>query len=234
MDVILIPGMWLDASAWDTVVPGLERAGHRAHALTLPGMESKDANRSQVTLQDHIDAVVLAIDAIDSADSKVVLVGHSMGGFIAYAAADARIDRIARIIYVGSEPGVDGGSGGWPGEIDNGEIPLPEWSWFDDEMVADLDDQQRADFRTRSIPWPARVSTDTLHLGDERRWDVPATLITCEYSSAQLKEWTDQGAPGTEEIARLRDLEYVDLGSGHWPQFTRSDDLTRSLIASIR
>ncbi len=43
MDIILIPGFWLDGSSWDEVVPALEQAGHRTHALTLPGMESKDA-----------------------------------------------------------------------------------------------------------------------------------------------------------------------------------------------
>jgi hypothetical protein len=54
MDIILIPGFWLDASSWDDIVPVLERAGHRAHALTLPGMESRAAGRASVTLRDHI------------------------------------------------------------------------------------------------------------------------------------------------------------------------------------
>jgi len=38
--------MWLDGSSWEAVLPVLERAGHRAHPRTLPGMESKDADRS--------------------------------------------------------------------------------------------------------------------------------------------------------------------------------------------
>ena len=38
MDVILVPGLWLDASSWDSVIPALERAGHRASPLTLPGV----------------------------------------------------------------------------------------------------------------------------------------------------------------------------------------------------
>ena len=46
MDIILIPGFWLDASSWDKVAPALRQAGHRVQALTLPGMESKDADRS--------------------------------------------------------------------------------------------------------------------------------------------------------------------------------------------
>ena len=34
MDIILIPGLWLDGSSWHKVVPFLERAGHRVVALT--------------------------------------------------------------------------------------------------------------------------------------------------------------------------------------------------------
>ncbi len=80
MDIILIPGFWLDGSSWDEVVPALERAGHRTHALTLPGMESRNADRSGITLRDHVDAVASVIDSLDPDCGKVVLVGHSGGG----------------------------------------------------------------------------------------------------------------------------------------------------------
>ena len=93
MDIILIPGFWLDGSSWDEVVPALEQAGHRTHALTLPGMESKTADRSGITLRDHVDAVVEVIDSVAPAGATVVLVGHSGGGAIAHAAADARPGR---------------------------------------------------------------------------------------------------------------------------------------------
>jgi pimeloyl-ACP methyl ester carboxylesterase len=109
MDIVLIPGLWLDSSSWDEVVPALEQAGHRTHPLTLPGMESKDADRSKITLRDHVDAVVAVIDSFDAADGQVVLVEHSGGGAIAHAAVDARPDRVARVVYVDSAPLGDGG-----------------------------------------------------------------------------------------------------------------------------
>ena len=133
MDIILIPGFWLDASSWDEVVPALDQAGHRTHALTLPGMESKDADRSEITLRDHVDAVVEVIDSLDPADGKVVLVGHSGGGAVAHAAADARPDRVARVVYVDSGPLGDGGVINDELPSENGEIPLPDWAIFDDE-----------------------------------------------------------------------------------------------------
>ncbi len=72
MEIVLIPGFWLNGSSWDQVVPALKQAGHRTHALTLPGMESKAADRSQITLRDHVDAVVEVIDSIDPASGQVM------------------------------------------------------------------------------------------------------------------------------------------------------------------
>src|SRR5262245_13468107 len=105
MDIILVPGLWLDGSSWEQVVPVLEQAGHRAYPLTLPGMESRDADRSRVSRRDHVDAVVAAVDAVDG---PVVLVGHSAGAQVAYAAVDARPGRVAHAVYVGGFPVGDG------------------------------------------------------------------------------------------------------------------------------
>jgi pimeloyl-ACP methyl ester carboxylesterase len=230
MDVILIPGLWLDGSSWDAVVPALRAAGHRAHPLTLPGTESVSTDRSAITLADHVGAVVARIDAIDA---PVVLVGHSAGGAIAYAAADARPDRVARVVYVDSEPMGEGEcvNDGLPAE--NGEIPLPDWSFFDERELTGLDDDLRAAFRARAVPSPARVATDPQRLTDERRYDVPSTVIASEVPSSVLREWVAQGHPGTAELGRMRDVEYVDLPTGHWPQFSRPDDLAAILVGLL-
>jgi len=79
MDIILVPGFWLDASSWSEVTPPLDAAGHRTIPLTLPGLESQDAPRPGIGLRDHINAVVAVVDSIDQ---PVVLVGHSGGGAI--------------------------------------------------------------------------------------------------------------------------------------------------------
>src|SRR5919197_3294117 len=124
MDVILIPGFWLDASSWGEIPAVLERAGHLVRALTLPGLESRDTDRRRIRLRDHVEAVIAAVD---EADGPVVLVGHSGGGAIAYAAADARPDRVARVVYVDSWPLGAGRSVNNELPIVNGEIPLPDW-----------------------------------------------------------------------------------------------------------
>ena len=233
MHIILIPGFWLDGSSWDAVVPALEQAGHRPHPLTLPGLESKAADRSAITLADHIDAVVAAIDAIDPSDGKVALVGHSGGGAIAHAALDARPERVVRVVYVDSWPAGDGRAINASLPAENGEVPLPDWSVFDDEDLVDLDDELRAAFRARAIPTPEHVTRDKLELSDDpRRYKVPATVIACEFSSAQLREWM-QGEPNLQELGKLTDVSYVDLPTGHWPQFTKPAELGAAIVQSL-
>jgi pimeloyl-ACP methyl ester carboxylesterase len=233
MDIILIPGLWLDGSSWDGVVPALEDAGHRTYALTLPGMESKDADRSEITLRDHVDAVVEVIDFIEPADGTVLLVGHSGGGAIAHAAVDARPDRVARVVYVDAGPLGHGGVINDELPAENGEVPLPDWSLFEEEDLVDLDDKLRAAFRERAIPSPVHVARDPQQLTDERRYDVPITVIACEFPSAMLREWIAQGDPYVRELAKIRNVDYIDLPTGHWPQFTRPAELGRSILASV-
>jgi pimeloyl-ACP methyl ester carboxylesterase len=212
----------------------LEEAGHRTHALTLSGMESKDADRSHITRRDHVDAVVAAIDSVDLADGEVGLVGHSAGAAIAYAAIDARPERVARAIYVGGFPLGDGEGdpGGYPAE--NGEVPLPDWSDFDDADLVDLDDKGRAEFRERAIPSPQGASRDPQRLSDERRYDIPITVICTEFSSETLRSWIERDLAPVREFTKIRDVTYVNLPTGHWPQFTRPEDLANLILGALR
>jgi pimeloyl-ACP methyl ester carboxylesterase len=85
----------------------------------------------------------------------------------------------------------------------------------------------------RAIPTPVHVTSDLQHLADERRYDVPVTVIACEFPSSMLREWMEQGHPYVRELGRIRDVAYVDLPTGHWPQFTRPEELGRAILASV-
>ena len=54
MDIILVPGLWLDASSWDDVVPALQRAGHAVHALTMPGVGAPASESSEIGIADWV------------------------------------------------------------------------------------------------------------------------------------------------------------------------------------
>jgi pimeloyl-ACP methyl ester carboxylesterase len=230
MDVILIPGFWLDGSSWQQVTPLLEEAGHRVHPVTLPGLDSVDADRSGIGLADHIAAVV---ELVDTFDEPVVLVGHSGGGAIAHGVADARPDRIARVVYVDAGPLADGDPINDELPVVDGEIPLPDWAEFDDADLVDLDDALRDAFRARSIPEPKGVAYDPIELHDERRYQVPITVIACEFPSSALTEWIAAGSPYTRELAKVEHVEYIDLPTGHWPQFTKPIQLGQAIVSAI-
>jgi pimeloyl-ACP methyl ester carboxylesterase len=233
MNILLVPGFWLDAASWDEVVPALEHAGHQPRAITLPGMESKHAKRAKITLQDHVEAVVEAIDSCDPADGGVVLVGHSAGGPVCHAATDARPQRVAHVVYVASEPLGDGLAINDELASDDGEIPLPAWSSFGDDELVGLDDTLRKEFRQRAIPTPAKVASDPQRLTDDRRYEVSVTVIACEYSSGKLRKWVEQGHPRSQELALIHDVQYIDLPTGHWPQLTSPEKLGRLIVDSI-
>jgi pimeloyl-ACP methyl ester carboxylesterase len=230
MDIILIPGFWLDGDSWSDVAAPLRDAGHTVTALTLPGLESRTADRTGITLRDHVDAVVAAIDAIGH---PVVLVGHSGGGSIAHAAVDARPESVSRVIYVDSGPLGDGDciNDGLP--VVDGEVPLPDWSVFEPDDLVDLDDELRARFRSIAVPEPVRVTSDKQVLGDERRYDVPITVICCEFTTDQLRSWQAAGVPGFGELGKVADVTLVDLPTGHWPQLTKPRELAEAILAAV-
>jgi pimeloyl-ACP methyl ester carboxylesterase len=230
MDIILVPGFWLDASSWKDVTPPLVAAGHQVHPLTLPGLESADAPRAGIGLRTHIEAVVAKIDALDA---PVVLVGHSGGGAIIHGAVDARPGQVVRAIYVDSGPLADGGVINDELPDDGDEVPLPPWELFEDEDLTDLDEELRAMFRARAIPQPKGVAQDQQRLHDERRYDVPATVIACEFPSSMLIEMIAGGHPYVAELGRVRDVDYVDLPTGHWPQFTKPAELGAAILAAV-
>lgn len=230
MNIVLIPGFWLDGDSWNEVAGPLRHAGHTVHALTLPGLESLDAPRADISLRDHVNAV---IEFVDTLDAPVVLVGHSGGGAIAHAVVDARPEAIARVVYVDSGPLGHGSVINDELPVVDGEIPLPDWSVFEDADLLDLDDSLREHFISIAIPQPARVASDRQQLSDPRRYTVPVTVICCEFPAAQMQGWLDAGAPFVAEFAAIVDRELVDLPTGHWPQLTRPRDLTAVILAAV-
>jgi pimeloyl-ACP methyl ester carboxylesterase len=84
-----------NARAWDDVVRRLERAGHKAIAVDLPGRGGGDAKAQ--TLTGYRDAVLRIVNA---QSEPVVLVGHSFGGLTISEVAEAAPEKIRKLIYV--------------------------------------------------------------------------------------------------------------------------------------
>lgn len=228
MNIILIPGLWLDATSWDAVVPALEAAGHSVHPLTMPGVGVPAPESAEIGIADWVAAVVAEIDRTSE---RVLVVGHSGGGNVAYGAVDARPERVAGVVFVDTFPPGAGGSI-WEFPVVDGVVPFPGWDSFEDAEVGDLDEATRAARGARTLSVPARVPTDPIRLTDDRRRDVPATMLTGTVPADEIRRIISGAPDWAAELAALRHLEIRELTSGHWPQFSVPDDVAAGILAA--
>ena len=94
---ILIHGSWHSAWNWHKVIPLLEKAGHKAIAIDLPGMGRDRTPVADVTLETSVNKIC---ELIDSVEGKVVLVGHSKNGILISQAAEQHPNKIEKLIYL--------------------------------------------------------------------------------------------------------------------------------------
>jgi pimeloyl-ACP methyl ester carboxylesterase len=217
--IVLVAGFWLGAWAWDEVAEALRSGGHDVTALTLPGLESADADRSSITLTDHVDAIS---DAVTAAGRPVVLAVHSGAGYPGYAASDRVPERIAAMVYVDT----GAGTGAMDPDFDAVEKQLPSA----DELAASenlegLSEEQLETFRQRAVPQPGGSLRDSIELTNDARLDIPSTVICTGYTSEEYKDAVKEGYGFVAGLAELRTVTYVDLPTSHWPMWSRPQEL---------
>jgi pimeloyl-ACP methyl ester carboxylesterase len=216
--IVLVPGFWLGAWAWDEVAEALRDDGHEVTALTLPGLESPESDRSAVTLSDHVDAIC---DAVRAADAPVVLAVHSGAGFPGYAASDRVPELLAAMVYVDTGPGVGAMDAGFEGV----DMPL-DWDTIEKEENFDgVTEEQKETFRQRAVPQPGGVLRGAAALANDARLDVPSTVICTAFPSEQYKEGVKQGWAFLGGLAELRNVTWIDLPTSHWPMWSRPQEL---------
>jgi len=218
--IVLVPGFWLGAWAWDEVAAALRVDGHEATAVTLPGLESADADRSSITLTDHVDAIC---EAVTAAGRPVVLAVHSGTGFAGYAASDRVPERIAAMVYVDSAPGI----GAMDPDFVGVEKPLPSREELEEEENLDgLSEEQLETFRRRAVPQPGGVLREAAVLTNDARLEIPSTVICTGYTSEQVKAYAKERGPAwLGGLAELQDVTWVDLPTSHWPMWSRPREL---------
>ena len=220
--IILVPGFWLGAWAWDEVADLLRADGHDVTAITLPGLESKDADRSMITFRDQVDAV---IDAVNAAPARPVLVVHSASGFTGYAASDIIPDRIAHLVYVDTAPGKP------PLDADFADVEKPlDWaSVAGEENLDGLSEAQQATFRERAVPVPGSALREPFAFTNDARRDVPSTIIATGFSAADYRKYASEHPEWAflAGIPELTNLSWVDLPTSHWPMWSKPRELAR-------
>jgi len=214
----LVPGFWLGAWAWDEVAEALGADGHDVTALTLPGLESVDTDRSAITLTDHVEAIC---EAVRAADAPVVLAVHSGTGFSGYAASDRVPEKIAAMVYVDSAPG----QGALAPDFDGVEKPMVWQEIEAEENLDGLSEEQKATFRERAVPEPGGVLREGIELTNDARLDVPTTVICTGYTSELYKAYAKEGYEWLAGVEEVRDITWVDLPTSHWPMWSRPREL---------
>ena len=217
--IVLVPGFWLGAWAWDEVATALRADGHDVTALTLPGLESADADRSSITLGDHVDAIC---EAVEAAGRPVVLAVHSGAGAPGYAVTDRIPEQIAAMVYVDTGPA----KGALDPDFDAVELPLPSQEKLAEEENLDgLSEEQLETFRRRAVPEPGAALREAAELTNDARLDVPSTVVCTGFTSAQYKDAVEEGYAFVAGLTELRDVTWVDLPTSHWPMWSRPREL---------
>jgi pimeloyl-ACP methyl ester carboxylesterase len=226
--IVLVPGHWLGAWAWDAVAADLRHRGHHVTALTLPGLDPDDPERLRATVTRQVNALRSAVEAAAARGSGVVLVAHSGAGVPTSVLLDRDPAAVTRVIYLDSGPSADGSAFNPAVGPDTEEVPLPPF----DQLVASLEglgDDDLQQFRDRAVPEPGPVIREQVHLNNDARRDVPTTIIACSYPSQTMMQMARDGHPMMAEVATLRDLELIDLPTGHRPMWSRPTDLAAAI-----
>lgn len=220
MDIILIAGLWLPHSIWEEVSAELDRLGHRAIPVALPGV---DDGATTATLADQVTATLAAVDGAD----RPMVVGHSAACTLAWMMADLRPDAIDQVVLIGGIPSSDGDAYADFFPAVDGLMAFPGWGPFEGADSADLAQDERDRFAAAAVPVPEGVSKGIVRLTDDRRFHVPVLLVCPEYTPEDAKAWIEAG--DVPELTRATRVAYEDIDSGHWPMVTRPAELARIL-----
>lgn len=221
--IILVPGFWIGAWAWDEVAEILRADGHDVTALTLPGLESVDTDRSQIRLADHVGAIC---NAVEAAGAPVVLAVHSGAGLPGYEATDRLPDRLAAVVYVDTGPA----TGAMNPDFEGDEYPLPAREELaEQENLDGLDEAHLDRFWAKAVPQPAGAFRDSPTLTNDARLDVPSIVVCTSFGSEDYQAAAAEGQEWLGGLTELRNITYIDLPTSHWPMWSRPEDLAMIL-----
>lgn len=232
MRFVLVHGSWQDGRCWSKVISALEKDGHVASALTLPG--NGDLADPSATMAAAAEAVADHIRSAGAMD--VVLVGHSFGGAVAQLAAQLVPEHLRRVVFYNAYVIEDGrsvfsyvpaaaaaafGSLAAP----DGTLALP-YGWARDHLFNDAaGDVARAAF-AEFCPEPLGRSGEELDLSRFAAAGLPASYIhaTGDNVFGDAAFWH----PG--QSSHLADFRLVSIPGGHELMYSDPPALARALV----
>lgn len=227
MDFALVHGSYHGAWCWDLLRPELERLGHTVIAMDLPVSDPTCGAREYAQVVE---------DALP-ADSRPILVGHSMGGLVVPLVAARR--PVRGIVFLAAFLPVPGLSANDQRATERLEGPVPpttaEWTDLGDNVWMIGPNTATELFFHDASPELARWAVERLRaqsygILDEITplvaWpDVESRSIVCRDDRAISPDWVRTAARD-----RLG-TEAVEIDGGHSPFLTRPAELATLLDA---
>ncbi|MCA1700883.1 MAG: hypothetical protein LC790_19060 [Actinobacteria bacterium] len=155
--------------------------------MTLPGLESADADRSAITMSDTRRRDLRGGDGGGaSRRARRAQRGRSRG--LRGERPDPRADRGHGVRRLGPA------TGALDPDFSALEKPLPSQAELEAEENLDgLSEEQLETFRRRAVPEPGGVLREAPVLTNEARLDVTSTVICTGYTSEQVKAAVEEG-----------------------------------------
>ena len=233
-EFVLVHGMSHGAWAWEALVRRLEKDGHRAVALDLPGHGRRAHERGRASVDAYARAVADAM--IQAGIARGIVVGHSMAGVVIPKVAELVPTRVAHLVFLAAVVLRDGES------LLGAQIPTPSRPLMEGlarsgggvvqypaamEAARWLNDLPAGDARVvdalaRMTPQPLRPWVERVDLRRFYAMDVPRTYVRC------LRDNAVTPARGAQYAARLG-VTPVDMDCAHEPMLSALDDLVRIL-----
>jgi pimeloyl-ACP methyl ester carboxylesterase len=227
---VLVPGMWHGSWCWEKTTPFLRAAGHAVHLVTLTGVgERAHLHYPEIDLHTHIQDVVSVLEHEDL--HQVIVVGHSLAGFMVPAVAEHAPERVGQIVNLDGVIPEDGkafkdfmpeywhdfqqrarasGDEGWA-------PPVLEWTFG--VTGADLEWM-----RSQLTPHPLKTWETPVAFTNPAARSIPRTFIHCTEGASP-----DEKASQEQDCAPLG-WRYRTLPTGHDAMITAPEALAKLLL----
>jgi pimeloyl-ACP methyl ester carboxylesterase len=244
MRFVLIHGGFHGAWCWSRTIPELQRLGHEAIAIDLPGHGARRDERS--TLADRRDAILEVLWPGD------VLVGHSGGGYDISLAAGAAPEKVRHLVYLAAGLPFEGrtvleATGGATTPADGGEAKVTQLMSDETGMLRFIRPDARGrlecvdaaavgeffyhDCDPATVAWafaqltpaPTEFLQETVQIPAFWQASLPRSYILCLQDRAKPHSMSEQ-------VIRRLGVAPLSIDASHSPFLSRPAELAQLLV----
>lgn len=232
--MVLVHGAFAGKYAWNLVAPQLEEAGNKVVTFDLPAHGDDNTQPGDASFDSYVATVV---KAINEQSEKVVLVGHSMGGVVISAVAEAIPSKIDKLVYLSAYIPQNGQSLQDLAQIDGESLIGPNLQFAPDYSGASLPNDVALQVFAHNCPDEIKeLITAKSRLEPLAAFQAKA-VVTDENFGAVAKYYIetlqDRGVGNTLQKKMVADngqiQQVFSLDCGHSPYFEMPNELSQIL-----